>query len=122
MATEWTVETDEDAEDNRINRRRAFDERFQVIHPIDGFVEGFPTLGEAFACADRWEPKSGYEKYTTEVYDHMARRGCGQLWRRSQRWDVPDAPPNGEYVVERWDYVSHTAFWKCIACRAKGGR
>ena len=74
-----------DTEDHSMEEKRytTVHDRFQVVHDIDGFLEGFATRAEAMAYAQRWDnpETTGYEPGGVTVYDLMAHKGKPNMWR-----------------------------------------
>lgn len=113
--TDWTIETDEDAEARQ--RQGAINGRYQVCHPAEGLVGWADTKAEAFRMADDYAERKlpdGRPYCTTpfevEVYDRMARQGQPRKWLRQPR-------KGGTYCMEHGDWLSNGARWKCIEKR-----
>jgi|SRR5579859_3281176 len=102
MRTDWTIETDDEAEKRRLSG--AIDGRFQICCPVSGLIDVADTLGEAFDIGDRYETRKMPdgslfcgEPFHVEVYDRMARKGQPRLWRRQN--DCDDKTCYGHWKV-----------------------
>jgi hypothetical protein len=63
-------------------------DRFQVCHPVEGFISSHQKRDDAFDAAHAWDEKeTGYPKGEVEVFDAMARKGQPQTYKmREGSW------------------------------------
>lgn len=108
MTATWTMETD--AESDARKQTGAIDGRYQVCHPVEGFIECCDRLADAFRAADSWDERDhGYPKFEVEVYDRMAREGGVRTWRRQRK--------DADHCFENGDRLTMTGRYKVIKRR-----
>ena len=110
----WTIETEESDIARRLTG--AINGRYQVCHPVHGFIDAADTLGEAFRIGDAYELRKMPDgtlfcgsPYQVDVYDRMARNGQPRVWRRQRK--------DATHCWERGDKMSMDGRWKCVEKR-----